>query len=91
MRYGTLPIVRATGGLKDTVDPYNEYEQTGNGFAFDNYNAHEMLSIIRYAQSVYENDPTSWGDMVVRAMEKDYSWTSSAKQYEKIYDSLLDS
>lgn len=90
MRYGTLPIVRATGGLKDTVDPYNEYEQTGNGFAFDNYNAHEMLSIIRYAQSVFLNDPTSWGDMVVRAMEKDYSWTSSARQYEKIYDSLFD-
>ena len=50
LRYGTLPIVRETGGLKDTVEPYNEYEETGTGFSFTNYNAHEMLGAIRYAE-----------------------------------------
>ena len=53
LRYGTLPIVRETGGLKDTVEPYNEFEETGTGFGFSNYNAHEMLATIRYAQAVY--------------------------------------
>ena len=53
LRYGTVPIVRETGGLKDTVEPYNEYESTGTGFSFANYNAHEMLSIVNYAKDVY--------------------------------------
>lgn len=53
LRYGTVPIVRETGGLKDTVMPYNEYEQTGTGFSFANYNAHEMLGVLRYAMRVY--------------------------------------
>lgn len=91
MRYGTIPIVRETGGLKDTVEPYNEYENLGTGFSFLNYNAHEMLSIIRYAQSVYENDRNAWNGMIHRAMEKDFSWSSSAKCYEELYDSLLES
>ena len=54
LRYGTVPIVRETGGLKDTVQPYNEYEGTGTGFSFANYNAHEMMDTIRYAYSVYK-------------------------------------
>ena len=53
LRYGTLPIVRETGGLKDTVESYNEYEETGTGFSFANYNAHEMLAAVRYAESIY--------------------------------------
>lgn len=53
LRYGTLPIVRETGGLKDTVEPYNEFEKTGTGFSFSNYNAHEMLGTIRYAEHIY--------------------------------------
>lgn len=53
LRYGTVPIVRETGGLKDTVQPYNEFEGTGTGFSFTNYNAHEMLNTIRYAERVY--------------------------------------
>ena len=55
LRYGTVPIVRETGGLKDTVEPYNEYESKGTGFSFSNYNAHEMLNTIRYAKDVYYN------------------------------------
>ena len=59
LRYGTVPIVRETGGLKDTVWPYNEYEGTGTGFSFANYNAHEMLDCILYAKYVYYNKNAS--------------------------------
>ena len=89
LRYGTLPIVRETGGLKDTVEPYNEYEKTGTGFSFTNYNAHEMLNTIRYAEQIYYDKKRDWNKMVERAMEKDFSWNNSARQYEELYDSLL--
>lgn len=86
MRYGTLPIVRETGGLKDTVEAYNEYEQTGTGFSFKNYNAHEMLDTIRYSLKVYYDQRKQWDAMVKRAMKQDFSWNRSAKEYEKLYD-----
>ena len=88
LRYGTLPIVRETGGLKDTVEPYNEYEGTGTGFSFTNYNAHEMLNTIRYAQEVYYNSKRNWNKMVERAMNADFSWVVSAKKYEEMYEDL---
>ena len=88
LRYGTVPIVRETGGLKDTVEPYNEYESTGTGFSFANYNAHEMLSIVNYAKSVYYNHKREWNKIVDRGMNKDFSWKSSAKKYEELYNSL---
>ena len=71
LRYGTLPIVRETGGLRDTVTPYNEVDGTGTGFSFTNYNAHEMLAIIRYAKKTYFNDRRAWNEMVLRAMKQD--------------------
>ena len=89
LRYGTLPIVRETGGLKDTVEPYNEFAETGTGFGFTNYNAHEMLGAVRYAESIYYDKKRSWNKMVKRAMEADYSWKSSAKQYEELYENML--
>ena len=89
LRYGTIPIVRETGGLKDTVEPYNEYESTGTGFSFKNYNAHEMLSVVRYAESVYYNKNREWNKLVDRAMAKDYSWKNSSKQYEEMYTWLI--
>ena len=89
LRYGTLPIVRETGGLKDTVEPYNEYESTGTGFSFKNYNAHEMLETIRYAEGVYYDKKREWNKMVDRAMAKDFSWNNSAKQYEEMYNWLI--
>ena len=89
LRYGTLPIVRETGGLRDTVYPYNEVEGTGTGFSFANYNAHEMLDIIRYAKKVFQQDRPAWDEMVKRAMEQDFSWNASAREYEKLYDELL--
>lgn len=85
LRYGSLPIVRETGGLNDTVIPYNEYEQTGTGFSFANYDPQELLRTINYAKEVFYNQKKSWEDMQVRAMNQDYSWKSSAKRYEEIY------
>lgn len=85
LRYGSLPIVRETGGLNDTVIPYNEFEQTGTGFSFANYDPQELLKTINYAKEVFYNQKKSWEQMQVRAMNEDYSWKSSAKRYEEIY------
>ncbi|MBQ6104374.1 MAG: glycogen synthase GlgA [Lachnospiraceae bacterium] len=85
LRYGTVPIVRETGGLKDTVEPYNQYENSGTGFGFRNYNAHEMLGTIRYAKDVYYNHRREWNKIIDRGMARDFSWTNSAKQYEELY------
>ena len=90
MRYGTLPIVRETGGLKDTVEAYNEYENTGTGFSFSNYNAHEMLFILRYAQNIYKENRSRWNEIVQRAMQKDFSWGAAAKSYESLYDKVTE-
>lgn len=89
MRYGTVPIVRETGGLKDTVIPYNEYEGTGTGFGFVNYNAHEMMAIVRYAAIVFKNHRKEWDAMVKRCMKENFSWESAARKYESLYQSLL--
>ena len=88
LRYGTVPIVRETGGLKDTVQPYNEFEGTGTGFSFTNYNAHEMLGTIRYAERIFYDRKREWNKIVDRGMAKDYSWGNSAKQYEEMYNWL---
>ncbi len=88
LRFGTLPIVRETGGLKDTVEAYNEYEKTGTGFSFANYNAHEMMHTLRYAEEVYYNKKREWNKMVERAMKQDFSWKTSAKRYEELYRNI---
>ncbi len=89
LRYGTIPIVRETGGLKDTVQAYNEYESTGTGFSFTNYNAHEMLNTIRYAEHIYYDKKREWNKLVDRAMAADFSWEVSAKKYQEMYDWLI--
>ena len=89
LRYGTVPIVRETGGLKDTVQPYNEYESTGTGFSFANYNAHEMLNTVRYAEKIYYDKKRDWNKIVERAMNADFSWKNSAGQYQNLYKSLI--
>ncbi len=88
LRYGTVPIVRETGGLRDTVQPYNEYAGTGTGFSFANYNADEMLGTIFYAEQIFYDHRDAWNDMVKRGMNMDFSWKESAKKYEALYDSL---
>lgn len=89
LRYGTIPIVRETGGLKDTVIPYNEFESTGTGFSFTNYNAHEMLGAVRYAEQIYYDKKREWNKLVDRAMAADFSWKVSANKYENLYNWLL--
>lgn len=88
LRYGTIPIVRETGGLRDTVHPYNQFAGTGTGFSFTNYNADEMLGTAFYAVQIYYDDREAWDAMVQRGMEADFSWNESAKKYEALYDSL---
>ena len=88
-RYGTLPIVRETGGLKDTVQPFNEYENTGDGFSFTNYNGEEMLNIINYSKHIYFDRKRQWNQMVDRAMANDYSWKASKFRYEGLYKYLM--
>lgn len=88
-RYGTIPIVRETGGLKDTVAPYNEYENQGTGFSFTNYNGEEMLDTINYSKKVFFDKKRNWNQMVDRAMESDFSWKVSTGRYEGIYRYLL--
>ncbi|MEG2871439.1 MAG: glycogen synthase, partial [Clostridium sp.] len=89
LRYGTVPIVRETGGLEDTVWSYNEYEGSGTGFSFSNYNAHEMLDCIRYAEYVYHNKKREWNKIIDRGMAADFSWNTSALKYQELYDWLV--
>ncbi|MDD7266648.1 MAG: glycogen synthase GlgA [Lachnospiraceae bacterium] len=90
LRYGTLPIVRETGGLFDTVQPYNEYTGEGTGFSFANYNAHEMLDRIEFAVWLFRNKKRAWNKVVEQAMKQDFSWAASAKEYEALYESLVE-
>ena len=88
-RYGTVPIVRETGGLRDTVKPYNEYENTGDGFSFANYNGDEMLGVINYSKHIYFDRKKQWNQMIDRGMANDYSWNNSKGRYEGLYRYLL--
>ncbi len=90
MRYGTIPIVRETGGLRDTVLSYNEFSGEGNGFTFFNYNAHDMLHVIERAIGYYKNRRDIWKTLQQRGMSGDYSWTHSAGEYMKLYHSLFE-
>jgi len=90
MRYGTLPIVRETGGLRDTVLSYNEATGEGNGFSFFNYNAHDMLHTVERAISFYNEKPDIWHLLQYRGMTGDYSWTHSANEYLHLYDKLFE-
>ena len=89
LRYGTVPIVRETGGLKDTVEPYNEYEGKGDGFSFTNYNPWDMMEVINYAKYTYFVHRKEWDEMVARDMQKDFSWDASRYKYEGIYSWLI--
>ena len=88
-RYGTVPIVRETGGLRDTVKAYNEYENSGDGFSFSNYNADEMLSVINYSKHIFFDKKREWNQMVDRGMANDFSWNASKYKYEGLYNYLL--
>ena len=89
MRYGTAPIVRETGGLRDSVKPYNQYTGGGTGFSFANYNAHEMKDAVLRALELYKNDPDEWTQLVRNAMGEDFGFLRSAGEYAKLYIELL--
>ena len=88
-RYGTVPIVRETGGLKDTVEPFNEYEHTGDGFSFANYNGDELLKTVNYSKFVFFEKKVDWNKMVERGMQKDYSWGHQKEKYQELYHYLI--
>lgn len=89
MAYGTLPVVRETGGLKDTVRPYNKFTGEGNGFSFAHINAHEMLFTLKDAVALFKEDKEAWRKLQLTAMKEDYSWEKSSLEYRKIYEELL--
>lgn len=88
MRYGTLPIVHRVGGLRDTVLPFDKEKNIGNGFTFESFNALDMLNAIQRALDVYYNDKKAFSDIIVRAMETDVSWETSAKKYINMYKEI---
>ena len=88
MRYGTVPIVRETGGLKDTVEPHNQFTHDGNGYTFDRYEANLLLDAVNRAKTTFFTDRYHWDEMVRRDMQKDVSWENSARQYKDLYLAL---
>jgi len=89
LRYGTLPIVRETGGLRDTVQPFNQFDGSGTGFSFKNYNAHEMYNTLMFAHYIYVDRRNDWNKIIDSAMSKDFSWQASARKYQDMYDWLI--
>ena len=89
LRYGTLPIVRETGGLRDTVQPFNQFERTGTGFSFANYNAHEMYNTVMIAKYIFDDRRDEWNGLIKSAMAQDFSWQASANKYQEMYDWLI--
>ena len=89
MRYGTLPIVRETGGLRDSVTPYNKFTGEGTGFTFTNYNAHEMKGAVETAVSLYRDEPEAFSALVRNAMSVDFSFARSAEDYIRLFIELL--
>lgn len=88
LRYGSIPIVRETGGLRDTVYPYNKYNGVGNGFGFKNFNSSELMQIIEYALTIY-SDKNAWNNIIKQAMDSDNSWEKSAMQYKWLYEGVV--
>ena len=87
-KYGAVSVVRKTGGLGDSIIDYTKDQKKGNGFVFENYNAHEMLYVLKEAVYKY-SDKETWAKIVKNAMKTDFSWAKSAKQYEIIYKELI--
>ena len=85
LRYGTIPIVRATGGLAETVTDYDSDNGKGNGFSFNNFSSDEMLDAVRRALKIYHEKPEDWDKLILRALQTDFSWNRSAKKYEELY------
>ena len=88
LRYGTVPVVRATGGLKDSIPDYGEPDGSGLGFTFQSYDALDMLGAVRRCVELYYNDKRKWSALVTKGMKADFSWKQSAKLYIGLYKEL---
>ena len=89
LHYGTVPIVRETGGLKDTVEPLNEFDDTGDGFSFTNYNGEDLINTVNYSKYIFFEQKEHWANMVKRGMQKNLFWSVSKKRYEELYNTLI--
>ena len=89
LRYGTIPIVRKTGGLADTVHMYDTCTKQGNGFVFENYDGNGLLWAVREALRVYHMGQEEWNHVVENAMRSDFSWKHSAKEYMRLFDEMV--
>ena len=89
-RYGTVPIVRQTGGLADTVDDFKVEEEIGNGISFKQYNSRMLMKTLVRAISVYKNMPDVWSDIIKRGMEQDFSWRNVSDNYVSLYKRVID-
>ena len=89
LRYGTVPIVRETGGLKDTVIPYNKISGIGNGFSFREYKAEDLSLIMNYALDFYYNDKNAWNSIISQAINSNNSWHKSANEYKNLYEEII--
>lgn len=89
LRYGCIPIVRETGGLKDTIHPYNKYTREGNGFSFTNYNHNDLMVVMELALATYDNKEV-WKSLMIQAMNSDNSWNKSAEEYKELYEELVE-
>jgi len=88
LKYGTVPIVREVGGLKDTIIPYSKFTKEGNGFSFKNFNAHELLFTIKDALNIYNNEKDNWKILIENAMNSKYDWESSSHEYIELYEGI---
>ena len=88
MRYGTLPLVSEVGGLRDTVEPYNEFDKSGTGFSFSNFSGYWMTKTLEKALDVYSNHPADWKILQENAMTRDFSWDTASQQYVELYKTL---
>ncbi len=88
MRYGTVPVVRATGGLDDTVEQFDWQTLKGTGFKFKEYSGEALLDVLQTAMGVYRSDPKSWQALMRNGMAQEYSWTNSAREYVKVYERM---
>lgn len=88
MRYGTLPLVSEVGGLRDTVEPYNEFDKSGTGFSFSNFSGYWMTKTLEKALDVYTNHPADWKILQENAMTRDFSWDTASQQYVELYKTL---
>ncbi|MPM86439.1 Glycogen synthase [bioreactor metagenome] len=88
MRYGTVPVVRKTGGLADTVMPYDKKRRTGSGFVFENYHADELIRAVHEAVLLYKTNRDQWDGLVLMDMAGSYGWEGSAKDYTDLYENL---